>query len=337
MTNTIQLIKKGLHSPEKVPNYLYRNFQSLSQTARLEAYRRRNAIGRQKPLIHDFIDNEEFVLVILDACRYDLFDEIYKDYLTGDLDRVWASGRWTAEYCERTWTEKYDLTYINSIPVFSDFYLELRNMDFRPSEHIRDIVHMWDHEWDPSLGTTPPEEVTDEALRHANADKPTRIVAHYAQPHVPYIGKETIDAWSSDEIASSETISDLQDLLSQDTKRPTQTVLEKIRSGEVDDDELKKSYQSNLHYVMKEVVRLIQRVDYPVIITADHGEHLGEKGHYLHEEDSTVVRQIPWLLVNKNKVEAKSNKKRSSNAYASHKYTGSESKLEDHLRNLGYK
>ena len=111
--NTTQLIMKGLRSPEKVPGYLYRNIQSVSQKIRLEAYRRRHSIDRQKPFIHEFIDNDEFVLVILDACRYDVFSEVYQEYLTGELKEVWASGRWTAQYCRRTWTEEYDLLYIS--------------------------------------------------------------------------------------------------------------------------------------------------------------------------------------------------------------------------------
>lgn len=336
MTNIKQLIKKGLRSPEKVPNYLYRNFQSLSQAARLEAYRRRNAIDRQKSLIHDFIDNEEFVLVILDACRYDFFNEIYEDYLTGDLDRVWASGRWTAEYCERTWTEEYDLTYINSIPVFSDFYFELRNMDFRPSDHIEKIVHMWEHEWDSSLGTTPPEAITDEALRHANGNGPTRIVAHYAQPHVPYIGEERIEAWDSEVAANTDT-DELRDLFEEGSERPTQVVLEKIRNGEVSDRQLKRAYRSNLDYVMSEVIRLVERINCPVVVTADHGEHLGENGYYLHEEDSAIVRQVPWLIVGENKVGVVTNKKDPSETHRATSYSGSKNDVEEQLRHLGYK
>ncbi|MBC9987905.1 hypothetical protein E4P24_16250 [Haloferax sp. AS1] len=335
--NAIQWIKKRLRSPKKVPSYLYMSDQSLTQISRLEAHRRRNTIECQMPLIHNFIDHEEFVLVILDACRYDVFSEIYEDYLTGELDRVWASGRWTAQYCERTWTKSYDLTYISSIPVFSDFYFDLRNKKFRPGNHIQNIVHMWDHEWDPSLGTTPPEEVTDEALRHANAERPTRIVVHYAQPHVPYIGDETIEAWSSDEVPSYEGVDDIQDLLRLDKKRPTQVVLDKIRSGEVIDKELERAYRSNLHYVMEEVVRIVYRVDCPVVVTADHGEHLGEKGYYLHEEDSTIVRKIPWLSVNDDEIGILNNKKSPSDRHSTKESLDvSNKELEEQLKHLGY-
>lgn len=334
--NTTQLIRKGIRSPGKVPNYLYQKFSSKFQSLQLEAYRRRKSIERQRPLIHEFIENDEFVLVILDACRYDVFNKVYREYITGDLKRVWASGRWTGQYCQRTWTDEYDLTYINSIPVFSDFYFELRDMGFRPSNHISDIVHMWDYEWNPSLGTTPPKEITNEALRHANAEEPTRIVVHYAQPHVPYIGDKSLDVWDVDEPTTGGEIG-LRDLLSQNSERPTQVVLNKIRSGEVEIEELKESYRSNVRYVMQEVVRLVQRINCPVVITADHGEHLGEKGYYLHEEDSIFVRQVPWFVVDDSEIGTKKNKEEYKDAHLSREYTGSESEIQDRLRNLGYK
>lgn len=334
--DTAQLIMKGLRSPEKVPGYLYRNIQSASQRIRLEAHRRRHSIDRQKPLIHEFIDNDEFVLVVLDACRHDVFSEVYQEYLTGELKEVWASGRWTAQYCKRTWTEEYDLIYINSIPVFSDFYFELRNMNFRPSNHIKNITHIWDYEWDASLGTTPPEEITNEALRCANFDEPTRIVAHYAQPHVPYIGDETIASWSFDESALGED-PELRDVLAQDRKRPTQIVLDKIRNGEVGDGQLKEAYRSNLEYVLSEVERLVHRVDCPVVVTGDHGEHLGENGYYLHEEDSTVVRRVPWFIVSEDELGRELNERDPSNSHKSSSYSGSEDEIEERLRHLGYK
>lgn len=302
----------------------------------LEAIRRKDSIDRQKPLIHKFIDNDEFVLVILDACRYDVFNEVYREYFTGELKQVWASGRWTAQYCRRTWTEEYDLTYINSIPVFSDFYFELRDMDFRPGSHIKKIIHIWDYEWVASLGTTPPEEVTNEALRYANTDQPTRIVAHYAQPHVPYIGDKTIDSWSFDEVSLDEN-AELRDILAQDRKRPTQTVLNKIRNGKVDEDQLKEVYQSNLEYALAEVERLVHRVDCPVVITGDHGEHLGESGNYLHEKDSSVVRRVPWLIVSEDELGIELNNMDPSNSHKSGLHSGSEEEIEERLRNLGYK
>jgi glutaredoxin len=88
---------------------------------------------------------------------------------------------------------------------------------------------------------------------------------------------------------------------------------------------------------MSEVVRLVERVNCPVVVTTDHGEHLGENGYYLHEEDSVRVRQVPWLVVNKNEIGTVTNMNEFSNSHSPASYSGSESEVEEQLRQLGYK
>jgi fructose/tagatose bisphosphate aldolase len=85
--------------------------------------------------------------------------------------------------------------------------------------------------------------------------------------------------------------------LERDIDRPTQRIYTRIKDGEISESELHQAYVDNLRYVLGEVVRLARRVDCPVVITSDHGEHLGEKGWYLHEEDSWLIRQVPWFVV----------------------------------------
>jgi membrane-anchored protein YejM (alkaline phosphatase superfamily) len=223
------------------------------------------------------------------------------------------------------------------MPVFSDFYFELRNMDFRPTSHIKDIIHMWDHKWDPSLGTTPPKAITNETLRQANTDNPTRIVAHYAQPHVPYIGEKDFKGWRPELISDEKENNELRSLFEEGAKRPTELLLEQIRNGEIDLDQLRRAYRSNLDHVMTEVVRLIERLNCPVVITSDHGEHLGDNGYFLHEDDSVVIRQIPWLIVDKAETGIVSNTKDPSNSFQADSYSGSENEVESRLRDLGYK
>lgn len=248
----------------------------------------------QKRLIDRLTDEEEFVLVVLDACRFDMFDLLYGEYLSGDLRKVLAAGRWTADYARRTWTGRHDLTYVTSMPVVSDFYFELRGDDYRPSDHIETVVPLWDTEWDPELGTVPAERVTDAALAHASRPGPTRLVAHYAQPHVPYVGRTRILPWEEDAGAADEG---MRQLLAENRARPTQRIYDRIRSGDISRAELRQAYKDNLVYALEEVVRLVERVDCPVVVTGDHGEHLGERGKYLHERDSLLIRQVPWFEV----------------------------------------
>ena len=71
----------------------------------------------------------------------------------------------------------------------------------------------------------------------------------------------------------------------------------KIKSGNLSDREINRAYRSNLEYVFGEVQRLLGALECPTVITADHGEHLGENGRYLHEESSKYTRTVPWLRV----------------------------------------
>lgn len=283
-------IRRGLNDPVGALSYVSNRLREYTILSGLDIYRWSQGITHQTPLMHKFVDQDEFVLIVLDACRYDAFRDQITTYLEGRLHLVWAAGRWTADYSRRTWTRDDDLTYLASVPVVSDFYFELRNMSYRPSDHIHRLIPLWKTDWDRTIGTVPPAAVTDAALAHADSPEATRLVAHYAQPHAPYVGATEILPWE-------EEPGSMRHLLSEDIDRPNQRIYKRIQQGDISEVTLQRAYRDNLEAVLDEVVRLVHRVDCPVVITADHGEHLGERGRYLHEEESCLIRQIPWFVV----------------------------------------
>lgn len=296
---TTSLIKKAIRTPEKAARSLPRKISSTLKDEYFEFYRRASAINKQKTLIEEFTDQDEFALIILDACRYDEFEKVYNNYLNGKLQRAWASGRWTAEYVERTWTRTHELTYINSAPVISDLYFEDRSSTYKPDEHLSNLVDVWRTHWDPELETVPAEAVTAVALDKIQ-DEPTRLVAHYMQPHVPYIGDFRLDQAMMTEAPDAREL-DAGTILEHENES-TYLLLELLEEGQISEEELKTAYRHNLDYVFQSVVQLVRRLDCPVVITADHGEHLGENGKHLHEEDSTLIRQVPWFTVSEDEI-----------------------------------
>jgi len=325
-------VVRGVKNPGLAASYLYRRSKEAVVQFRLELYRRWRDIQRQKYLIEGFASQDEFILVILDACRYDVFEEVYCDYLDGELSRVWSSGRWTADYVRRTWDDSYDLTYLSSIPVVSDFYFELRGNEFRPSNYFDEVVPLWDSKWDPELGTVPADEVTDTALAYSAQSDRTRLVAHYAQPHVPYVGDTMILPWDSEEVDH-----DPQELLEKGIDRPTQRIYRQIKSGELPESELWQAYRDNLKHVLDEVIRLVRRADCPVVVTADHGEHLGEDGKYLHEEESCLIRQVPWFVVSDSEIgTVPVEEEYQSVELANDSQTQSSNEVKERLADLGY-
>lgn len=293
------LLRGATGVPERAARYLPRRISSTIRKGYFEFYRSVSAIERQKPLIREFTDRDEFMLVVLDACRYDEFERIYDNYLDGKLQRAWASGRWTAEYVERTWTGTHELTYVNSAPVISNRYFEQRESTYRPTEHLSNLVDVWQTHWDPQLETVPAEAVTAVALDQAR-DGPTRVVAHYMQPHVPYVGTARLNHTTSTEQLAGQEVD--PDTVLEHENRSTYMLLDMLEKGQISEEELHSAYRDNLDYVFRSVVELVRRVECPVVITADHGEHLGENGKYLHEEDSTLIRQVPWFTVSEEEI-----------------------------------
>jgi hypothetical protein len=196
---------------------------------------------------------------------------------------------------------------------------------------------LWNTDWNPVYGTVHPEKVTDAALAEASRDSPTRMVVHYMQPHSPYIGKTKILPWGIDERNLSKSIDewaydaaekaessdkdpenaideldpeeiDFETVVEYDLgprqfqqweqARPTDSIKSRIQSGDITDEQLRQAYQDNLHLVLSEIKRLVARLNCPVVVTADHGEFLGENDRYFHPDTHhPLVREIPWLEV----------------------------------------
>lgn len=64
-----------------------------------------------------FIHGEDWdILIILDACRYDVFEKVHGTYLDGELKKVRSEGSETREWLKKTWVDKYDLSYYSANP-----------------------------------------------------------------------------------------------------------------------------------------------------------------------------------------------------------------------------
>jgi hypothetical protein len=155
------------------------------------------------------------------------------------------------------------------------------------------------------------------------------VVAHYSQPHAPYIGETKILPWDDEPDG-------MRQLLEKDIDRPNQRIYKRIMAGEISDAKLRKAYHDNLKYALSEVVRLIQRVDCPVVVTGDHGEHLGEGGRYLHEEESTLIRQVPWLFVDRSETGQKEIEQRYKTCEIDDRERQTSKEIKNRLADLGY-
>lgn len=263
--------------------------------AELHARRRTAGLRGQGDRLDELRANDEFLLVVLDACRYDVFEDVAPEYLAFErLEAVRSEGRNTFEYVSLCWPDTYeDVEYVSAAtPVNSDprgDYDEeaLRELygGYVPSEHLPNVRDVWRESWDESIGITPPEAVTEAALESDAG----RVVAHYFQPHAPFVGRQPL-------LGHTEGA----DARPNEGEPVDVPVWQRVESGDVSRERLRTVYESNLRRALRSVRRLVEETDLgPVAVVGDHGEALGEYGSFGHDPtfDHPHVRTVPWAVV----------------------------------------
>jgi hypothetical protein len=142
-------------------------------------------------------------------------------------------------------------------------------------------------DWDDDLRTVPPETMTDRVLAAHEEYPDKRILAHYVQPHIPFIGE--IGREIPHEVVFA------GEVIEQGTDEPN--IWEAIEQGRLDRDRAWEAYVENLDIALPAVDRLLDGVDGLSVVTADHGNVFGEHGLYGHPLRRHVPELIagPWL------------------------------------------
>lgn len=329
MSNTSKF-GKAIRHPEKIPPYLLDQAATAAgeTAARITTWWKLRNLPDQWSLLEDLRSDDDWLLIILDACRYDFFERYFDEYFEGELTPVSSVAHDTFEYARLCWPDYYDdVTYISGAPAinsgnisFEDEWLEGLYNDYTPAEHLPNIVDTWRNGWDRSLGTCPPEPITDATLEQGGSQS----VAHYIQPHTPFIGEERElghrDSESADPFAGDPT---------------DEPIWRRVRSGDLSDERLRELYASNLKRVLPEVCRLVDNSDADrIVITADHGEALGEFGMYAHpRKEHPHTRTVPWAAIDGVRASVEYEVDRSEDHSSERE---SMENVQDRLRDLGY-
>jgi hypothetical protein len=172
---------------------------------------------------------------------------------------------------------------------------------------VVDLVHDEDS-WDEELGTVAPSVVAEAAVKAHETYPDKRLIVHFMQPHYPFIGPrgdqidfdtklvghipreehETSDGWEAVKGTSlSNPWAELRDL-------------DDAASQQVWD-----AYVGNLELVLSEVAPMLGEIGGKSVVTADHGNLIGEwilplpvRG-YGHPRDVHVPRllKVPWHVI----------------------------------------
>jgi len=249
-------------------------------------------------------------LIVLDACRYDYFSEMYEEFFTGKLEKRISPGCSTVEWLRRSFPDYYpDVIYISGNPYINS---KVAIAGFNAKKHFYKVVDVWDFGWDERIGTVPPREINRAVLRFYLKYPRKRFIIHYLQPHAPYLSAKyrLIGYYKSDpkdgsvlsgvasyrkvdrriesiinimgtllsKLGVVESAWELRDKMRLPPISPMDVVRRKYgRSGLIE------AYKENLRIVLNYVAKLCKR--FPgknIVITSDHGELLGEDGAYEH-------------------------------------------------------
>jgi hypothetical protein len=256
----------------------------------------------------DIFEEDWDNLIILDACRYDEFAA--RSGLPGNLEKRESKASMTHEWIRANFADRtlHDTVYISASGRFLHAEKNL-------SSEVHEFIDLIDQ--DESYGQAkvcPPETVTERGLEAAKTYTNKRLIIHYLQPHMPYLGStgEKFEYHSS--------------------------LHESVVKSSVDVDTLRKAYRENLDLVLDEVPSLFDQLQGKTVVTADHGELLGEREtplpvrRYGHPAGIYVPElvEVPWLTyTNGSRKEIVAEPPESDLEY-------DENAVKEHLKDIGY-
>lgn len=241
-------------------------------------YKSLHPIGNLRPGENIF-SNDWDLCIILDACRFDLFEEIVSEYpsIPTPEHKISVDSKtdaWTRKTFSRADEQELrKTTYVTANP----FSREI------PDESQLSVDHVWKYGWDDREGTVLPRVITDRAIATHRSKRPKSLLVHYLQPHVPFV------PWVKKTPLGRGNFG-----LDGDGVNDT---WEQLRNSELSLTEVWEGYGENLRYVLDEVELLLKNVDAEcVVITSDHGNGVGEWGIYGHpiHMPFSCVRKVPW-------------------------------------------
>ncbi|WP_353633803.1 hypothetical protein ABSL23_11150 [Halobacterium sp. NMX12-1] len=292
-------VHRGLQNPTAVPGYIKSEvIDELRQQIRLGTSTA--SLPNQADLLAELRRKDNFLLIVLDACRYDYLKTLFGSFFYGDVRATRTVATNTFEYLQYNWPETYSYPYVTAAtPVTSeefkfdgedsgdglpqeDLYEYYRG--YTPNNHFLDLEEVWRDFWDEELRVCPPEPTTERAVERA-ADA-SRMVVHYFQPHAPFIGE------------NRPGLSRERSSIHEENVKIDQDIWEAVKSGKISKKELRKYYKSNLLRVLASVSELIVRTDFDrYVVIGDHGEALGEYGGFAHSIEHPFVNKVPWAKI----------------------------------------
>ncbi len=224
------------------------------------------------------------VLVVLDACRYDVLDGVTHWPVDRCRSPGSATGHWLAE-CERS-------------GVLAESHVATGNANYVNWDvGAEDVEHVWRAHWNDRLGNVLPGPVLDAADEFLT-DGHRPVVAHLLPPHAPYVarvGETWIPAFPDVDVWRRNPGREDEDKLSPQVAMAT---------GHVDMERAVAGYRASVESTWNAVVEYVGEWladDLTVVATADHGETFGRwRDWKLFGHPNRVhvrpLTEVPWVV-----------------------------------------
>jgi hypothetical protein len=310
---SLQNFLRAIQNPSLVREEISRTLYNLGMGINRRYYRQSHS--PDDPILQYDWDN----LIILDGCRYDVFFE--ENDLPGTLQRRVSGRSESWEFLSRNFggMKCHDTVYITANP----HWYKLENNTFY------DVVDLLTEEWDAEKGTVLPEDVTKRTKEIATEFPNKRLIIHFMQPHFPFLGPtaENLDHKG------------LTIHLENESEANLPNVWAAAQRGEVATEAVQAAYRENLQIVLNQVEGLIDCLEGRTVVTADHGNLIGEAlkpvpvsgfGHPKNFYAPGIVN-VPW-----NVIDTGTSKNVIAEEPLSSTSTNNE-QIEDRLQALGYR
>lgn len=215
-------------------------------------------VGEGKLIMEEDWDN----IIILDACRADLFEETFDTESFDSYQRIASAGSKTKNWTGKNFGGKEfgDTVYVNANTMVTNSNIG----------KFHKFIDVWDDDsaYDEELRTIPADVVIEYARRAAEEYPDKRLIIHFIQPHFPFVTQPDLifrPQWGGE--GSSED-------------NPNH-VWDALERGLISKEEAWSGYSENLEFIASDIDSLAEELPGKTVISSDHGNMVGERTPFL--------------------------------------------------------
>jgi len=245
----------------------------------------------------DVIEADWDNLIILDGCRYDIFEQAHS--FDGTTSSIVSQGAHSNEFMKNTFWDRdlSDTVYITANPW---------------SEQIEDdvffLIRTTYSNNERGGKARLPGDVAELATKTFEEYPDKRYIIHFMQPNNPYVGPKARE--HRKQLLENKgvlcTEMDTPGAENNPTvKREVQHLRRALRRGYISRETMLEVYRENLEIATEHAKEAMEELGGRTAITADHGDMFGERlsplrvKEYSHWEGvyNRILREVPWVIV----------------------------------------